>query len=316
MTLQAAPAFIGTTGYEHPVELLRNLTSALAGRRSGLFAVGDFLVSPTANTQEVSIAKGFVYLQGQESDAQGGYFCWSDAADTYIFPAPSAQPRIDTLVLRVIDKTYGADEADEGAYIEIIQGTPNASPVAVADSTFDTSAVNWRPGAWFRIADVRINPGDTVVPGGQIANNLKYVKTPALIPKKTAQYGSPNPQSSTVSNVFVNTPNISAMSFTKLYDDTALDINFSASCFASASASEVEFALRINGVDYFTAGLWFNLDNVHLATVDRGATILGLPAGTYIAQPRWRRATPTTGGVGIMTNNTDRYRIVIEERNV
>ncbi len=176
MGLQSVPGFIGELGYQHPVELFRNFMSGVFGTTSGLCRPGDFLVTPTGTSRQISIAAGRAFLQGTANAAQGGYFAWSDAAETRVLASAVGNPRIDSIILRVVDSQYGVDPlaALNGAYIQIIQGTPGAVPVAVADSTFAVSQPNWRPGAWLRIADVRVNVGDGVLPGGQITNYTNY----------------------------------------------------------------------------------------------------------------------------------------------
>lgn len=176
MGLQTVPGFIGQVGYQHPAELLRNFQSGVFGNVSGLCRPGDFLVTPTGTARQISIAAGRAHIQGTENSAQGGYFAWSDSAELRVLAAAGAQPRIDTIVLRVIDSQYGVDPlgAANGALIQVVQGTPGAVPVAVADATFASPGVNYRPGAWLRIADVRVNVIDGVIPGGQVTNYTNY----------------------------------------------------------------------------------------------------------------------------------------------
>src|SRR5882724_3949351 len=179
MGVQTVPLGIGQTGYQHPVELVRNLLSGLFNK-TGVLHAGDFLVTPTANAQEVSISLGKAHLLGNAaSTTQGGYYAWSDAAETKVFGVPSGNPRIDALVLRVVDTQYGSDPNTPKAMWEIVAGTPAGSPAAVLDSTFAPAGVNYRPGAWFRVADVLISPGDGVVPLANITQNYQYVAMPS-----------------------------------------------------------------------------------------------------------------------------------------
>lgn len=177
MGLKTAPAYIGQTGYLHPVELDRNLIEGIFGR-TGVLRVGDFAVTPTGVSGQLSVAAGRASLVGVESAAQGAYFVWSDGADLMAVAAASGNPRIDSVILRVKDDQYGTISGSPQAYLEVVQGVAAASPVARADSYFNSGGGAYVPGAWFRLADVRRNLGDTTIPGGQITSNLLYVRIP------------------------------------------------------------------------------------------------------------------------------------------
>lgn len=179
MGLQAAPAFIGAGSYNTPVETDRNLTEQIFGAgagRSGLVRPGAFKVAPTATARQVSVTSGGIILFGTENSTQGAYLMWSDGTDTYTFAAAVGNPRIDTLVARVVDTQYGVDAGGSNAYVEIVQGVAAASPTARADSYFNSGGGAYRPGAWYRLADVRINVVDGVLPAGQITETLQYVR--------------------------------------------------------------------------------------------------------------------------------------------
>lgn len=176
MGLQTVPAYIGQAAYQHPVELDRNILEGIFGR-TGLMRLGDFAVAPTATAQQVSIAPGRAFLLGAESLQQGGYVAWSDQTENKVFGPPSGQPRIDSLILRVVDTQYGSDPGAPRAEWDVVAGVASGSPSARADSDFNTGGGFYKPGAWYRVADVRINPGDTVIPGGQITHNLRYTRT-------------------------------------------------------------------------------------------------------------------------------------------
>lgn len=178
MAIRTEPAYIGQTGYLHPVELDRNLIEALATSRGGLWRYGDMDVAPTATNQQVSVAIGRAVLVGTENANQGGYFVYADTATNITFGTPSAQPRIDTLLLRVKDDQYGSISGSPGAYFDPVAGVAAASPSARPDSDFNVGGSLYVPGAWFRIADVRINVGDTTIPAGQITKNLRYIRPP------------------------------------------------------------------------------------------------------------------------------------------
>lgn len=173
MGIQTAPGYIalnsdGVTPFQHPVELDRNMAEAMF-RQSGALRGGDWGLTPTGTNQQLSIAQGFGFVNGIESAQQGGYFAWSDAAELKTFGAPSGSPRIDTLLLRVYDPQYGTlPSGTSRVQWDIVAGTPGATPAVLADSVFTSPGAQWVPGAWMKWAEVRINPGDTVIPAGQI----------------------------------------------------------------------------------------------------------------------------------------------------
>lgn len=173
MGMQTAPGYIalnsdGVTPFQHPVELDRNLAEAMF-RQSGALRGGDWALAPTGTSQQLSIAAGAGFINGQESAQQGGYFAWSDASENKTFGAPSGSPRIDTLLLRVYDPQYGTlPSGTSRVQWDIVAGTPGATPAVQPDSAFISTGGQWVPGAWMKWAEVRINPGDTVIPSGQI----------------------------------------------------------------------------------------------------------------------------------------------------
>jgi hypothetical protein len=175
MGLQAVPLYIGESGFQNPVENDRNALEFLY-QRTGLIRPGHFVVAPTGTARQVSVSSGGAVLLGADSSTQGAYLVWSDATDNYTFAAAVGNPRIDTLVMRAVDKQYGSDPGISRAEIEIVQGVAASSPVARADSYFNTGGAAYKPGAWYRLADVRINVVDGVLPAGQITQTKQYVR--------------------------------------------------------------------------------------------------------------------------------------------
>lgn len=184
MTLQSAPAYISQTGYQHPAELMRNLSKYFTGSASGLFSVNDFVVTPTGTAQQFSIGPGGASIVGVENNSQGAYFAWSEASENLTLTAPSGSPRWDTVLLRVADPQYGVIPGAIGAYWDIISGTPAGSPTVLSDSNFLNGGSFYVPGGWFRLADIRVNPSDTTIPASQIVPNITLVHSPNSIQTK------------------------------------------------------------------------------------------------------------------------------------
>lgn len=162
MSLQVVPAYLAEPTIDHPAELDRNLLESMY-RQTGRVKVGDFALTPLVGSLGLAISAGGAILVGNENAQQGAYFAWSDASENKSWPAPSGSPRIDALILRVVDGQYGTDPAEDTCFFEIVQGTPSGSPVQVPDSNFNLGGPNYRPGAWWRLANVRIDPTDTVI---------------------------------------------------------------------------------------------------------------------------------------------------------
>src|SRR5688500_3969327 len=160
MGLQAAPAYIGQAGFQHPVELDRNLIEAIFGR-TGVVRVGHFVVSVGVGTRAIAVSPGQAVLVGTENAQQGAYFVWSDATETFLLGAAVGNPRIDSLILRVIDPQYGSITGQPRAELEVVQGVSAASPVQRPDSDFNPGGTYYRPGAWHRLSNIRVNTTDT-----------------------------------------------------------------------------------------------------------------------------------------------------------
>jgi hypothetical protein len=175
MVVQTAPGYIGKSGYIHPVELDRNILKSISGARTGLARWGDFTCTATGVSGQMAVSAGAAFLLGAEAALQGSYYAFSEATQNVSFAAAgsASTQRIDALILRVADDQYGTIPGTLGAYLEVVQGVPATSPVARPDSDFNTGGSQYVRGAWFRIADVRRNFGDTTIPGGQITPNLR-----------------------------------------------------------------------------------------------------------------------------------------------
>jgi hypothetical protein len=165
MALQAAPAYIGDPTFEHPVELDRNILKAIFGR-SGLIKPGDFALTPVVGAMEANIGPGALFIVGTEADSQGGYFVWSDEDEDVPWPAPAGSPRIDSLIVRVKDNQYGSITGSPGAEWFVATGTPSGSPSAISDAEFEPGGDFYEPGAWYRVANWRVDPGDTQLQSG------------------------------------------------------------------------------------------------------------------------------------------------------
>lgn len=175
MGLQVVPGYIGQSGYNHPVELFRNLLKAQTAKGKGyMSSSNDFLLTPSGASMVMNIGSGAAAILGEENDQQGSYFAWSNAAENLAWPAAAGQARIDSLLLRVVDTQYGTDPSPNGAYWEAVTGVPAGSPVARLDSEFLPGGGLHRPGAWWRVADVLVPSGITNLAAGTVTSYRDY----------------------------------------------------------------------------------------------------------------------------------------------
>ncbi len=185
MGLQTAPAYIANnndaspgpqTQFQHPVELDRNLHESLF-LRSGYLRYGDLAVTTPGSGLTVNVAAGAAFVNGVESNTQGGYFAWSNASEALSIAAPSASTRYDSIILRVADPQYGTVTGNSRAYWDVVQGAAGAG-VPRADSYFNSGGGAYVPGGWFRVADIQVDPGVTSIAANKITQNQQYVSMP------------------------------------------------------------------------------------------------------------------------------------------
>lgn len=179
MGLQSAPGFIlGGGTFQHPAELMRNIVQGLAGGAGkGTVVDNSFAFTPSGSVMQLTVGAGWAVIDGLENTSQGSYYAWSNASEVLAWPAHSSQGRWDALILRVIDKQYGTDPGSEGALWEIVQGTPAGSPAKIADAEFLSGGDFYRPGAWYRVADVLVPSTATNMAACTITSYVAPVKT-------------------------------------------------------------------------------------------------------------------------------------------
>ena len=179
MTLKAIS--IGVNSFQNLVETDRSLVDSLAGAIAGvilgsgttMISITDLQVTPGAG-HTVNVGAGKAIVREKTTPlVRGAYFFQADDIEASVaLPVPDTQPFYAAVVARVTDPQYGTVTGNVGARIDVIKGTPAASPVVVPDATID--AVTNTPGGWIRLADVRINTGDTgAIPSNQFTDTRK-----------------------------------------------------------------------------------------------------------------------------------------------
>jgi hypothetical protein len=177
VTLQVVAGFLGQSGLQHPANLYRNLVGALGGKRTGAFRYNDFALTPSGSNMSLVVGPGDAVLMGTEnSTTQGGYYVWNNANETIAWPASTSQPRIDSLICRVIDTDYGADPAGSKAMWEVVSGTPAASPSAVPDSAFAPAGAYYHPGAWWRVANFQVPASASNLAAATLTHFRRYAR--------------------------------------------------------------------------------------------------------------------------------------------
>ncbi|MFE6689646.1 hypothetical protein ACFVFQ_24600 [Streptomyces sp. NPDC057743] len=145
-------------------------TSELASR-SGVIAGGDPLTATPVASMQVQIGTGRALVQG--TDAQGAYPVAVTAPETLTVADGDAQyPRVDSIVLRVLDPLFDTSEQTAVA-VEVIQGTPSATPAAPA-----------LPPAALRLWEVTVPAGASAGTGG-----INWASALADRRRYTAAYG-------------------------------------------------------------------------------------------------------------------------------
>lgn len=189
MGLQTKPAYIGTAGFQNPVENDRNLIEHHFGR-SGVLRYGNFDLAAVAGVMQAQVQPGSAVVLGSAS-TQGAYWGYSDAVENLVWPAANgSNPRWDTLIMRIIDTQYGASGAGDLLRWEILSGTAAASPTVLTDTNINTSFP--QPGAWMRMWDVRVPAAVTNLTTATFTRRFGYTNTTGIILYNSAVESRPS----------------------------------------------------------------------------------------------------------------------------
>jgi hypothetical protein len=132
MALRNPPSWLQNGS--HPAENDRLTTTGAIWNVKGIADYGSFKVSQSATpAMTVSVAGGHALVEGTQTASQGLYIIYNDAAVTVaVTTASPTLPRIDRLCLTVQDAFYGGT-ANNQVILQVIAGTPNATPAAPAE---------------------------------------------------------------------------------------------------------------------------------------------------------------------------------------
>lgn len=152
---------------------LLNPGAALTGRGGVRRVAGEeFQVTQLSSAaMSVQVNAGMAFVQGVYTTTQGAYVIVNDASfQLTINPAHSTLPRIDMVVLEVLDAVYAG--SSNLAQVRVISGFPATSPVPQVPT-----------GSFITLAQVLVPPGSTSV----VSNNITDLRP------FTAGLGAPIP---------------------------------------------------------------------------------------------------------------------------
>lgn len=129
ITLTQPPVFIQQG--EYSARLTRNFLDLVA--TEGIVGAGDFGVTEraAAPAMQVDVAVGRAFITGDDIPNQFRYVVLAeDVTEVPVEPADLVDPRIDLVVVRVLDSDAGV--VGDEARVEVITGTAAGSPVVPA----------------------------------------------------------------------------------------------------------------------------------------------------------------------------------------
>jgi hypothetical protein len=192
------------------------------------------------------------------------------------------------------------DDAGPGAMILFSDGSTVAVPVKV----FGQVVLN--PG--MRCGVVRFGT-EWIVVGTFASPSLGYVNQFTFAPGAVPTVAGPT---------FIDITGFDPVTFTKLYDNTAIEIQHTCGGFADIGQTKLRWGIRFTQtrgntpytpIDYQTCYLDFSVANMHLSNTTVHPITL-VPAGTYTVTTRWKR----TGGTGTgSTSGDDIYSLTLRE---
>ena len=116
------------TGALTPVTDIKGRSGVLPGSAGGLYRVTGLWLGGTTGTMSASVSVGRAVIQA--TDSRGAYPVALTASVPLTFADGDAQyGRIDLVVVRIYDDDYDGSSRTEAA-VEIVKGTPAATPVA------------------------------------------------------------------------------------------------------------------------------------------------------------------------------------------
>jgi hypothetical protein len=129
----------------------------IRGGRSGVNGVPtgtELLVTANSSGMQVSVAAGQALVRG--------HYYASTAAETLAIGASGANPRIDSIVLKL-------DPSLNTVVLEVVAGTAGTSPVPPTLTHTDSAIFQ------FKLADVRVDSGVTTIDAGKVTDGRQFM---------------------------------------------------------------------------------------------------------------------------------------------
>ncbi|MGY6501649.1 MAG: hypothetical protein ACXIVQ_12275 [Acidimicrobiales bacterium] len=128
MALLQPPVWLENSD-QHNAQDYRALLASLTG--GGVAGATHFKVTETPATPDMSVRVGVggIFIPSTRSTAQGTYHVYNDAPVTVVVPAADpTNARIDLVVVRIRDEAQDVSLSQNDAVVELIAGTPSATP--------------------------------------------------------------------------------------------------------------------------------------------------------------------------------------------
>lgn len=128
MAFLQPPVWLENSDQHNAQDYRAMLASLVSG---GIAAPGALAVTEAPGTPDMSVrvAAGGVFIRSTRSAAQGIYHAYNDAAVTVVVPAADAtNARIDLVVVRVRDEAQDVSLSQNDVVVELVTGTPAATP--------------------------------------------------------------------------------------------------------------------------------------------------------------------------------------------
>lgn len=177
MAVQNPPAFLQNAGATHTAQVTRGVMTGISATprvassltpRGGVHpGNGNVLVvtQQSSPTMGITVDIGTAYVPGSEATGQGLYACVnSTSTNVAVTAAHASLGRIDIVVFRVYDTQYSG--ALNQCALEVIAGTPSASPVAPA-----------APNNSLVLANITVGAAVTSIVNANIADKRAYIPT-------------------------------------------------------------------------------------------------------------------------------------------
>jgi hypothetical protein len=189
--------FVGMTGqnpmrsYEIGTRVLNLGTAAANQVASGVFPGGGSMLVTAGSGMQVQVAAGYCCVANSSSSLQGGYvFGTMTQVTLSIAAADPVNPRIDIVIARVYDNGNSTSFCD----VEMVTGTPGASPSAPA-----------APANSVVLAQVAVAAGAASIVAGNVTDERAYVVAPGgVLPIASAASAPAVPASQIMYDIATN----------------------------------------------------------------------------------------------------------------